>query len=338
MTLPSAPSSISFNDISLELFCSITSYNLNDGYGRCITCLPTPCSTISLSNFYGKTAPLSTLATCACGGWYMGCTTACGTNYYLIVAPATPGFQYDFPRTGCPQVCQNLPVFSPGPIGCNPVASSDGYCVTKFIQSCPNYTPVPVAAPLGYTYPLFGKINALTINGYSDWYIPAATEINTIFCNMDYSWKCGGPMKTSGNQFPTTISTAIPAPAAGSPGCWPYLGYTSGCIAPGASGFGTGWNCNNGGWPAAGSTQFQQYPGCTGVTTSYYAATTQASGQPCGLMPTSCGQLFINIAPRFLCVGNAPCGQGGGWPQPPAWCSGQRCGVYMTRAVRRVAI
>jgi hypothetical protein len=338
MTLPSAPSAISFNDISLELFCSITTYNLNDGYGRCITCLPTPCSTISLSNFYGKTAPLSTLATCACGGWYMGCTCACGTNYYLIVAPATPGFQYDYYRSGTPSVCQNLPIFSPGPIGCNPVASYDGYCSTKFIQACPGYNPLAPAAS-AYTYPLFNKINALSINGYSDWYIPAATDILTVFCNMDYAWKCGGPMKTSGNQFPTCINQVVPAPAAGSPGCWPYLGYTSGCIAPGASGFGTGWNCNNGGWPATGSTQFQQYPVCTSQPmSSSYVSTTQGSGQPTGLMPTACGATYVSLAPRFWCSGNAPCGQGGGWPTPPAWCSGQRCALYMTRAVRRVAI
>ena len=338
MTLPSAPSAISFNDISLELFCSITTYNLNDGYGRCITCLPTPCSTISLSNFYGKTAPLSTIATCACGGWYMGCTTTNGQNYYLIVAPATPGFQYDYWRSGTPAVCQNLPVFSPGPIGCNPVASYDGYCITKFIQACPGYNPLAPAAST-YSYPLFNKINALSINGYSDWYIPAGTEVGTVFCNTDLAWKCGGPMKTSGNQFPVCVSSVIPAPAAGSPGCWPYLGYTSGCVAPGASGTGTGWNCNNGGWPASGATQFQAYPGCTSSAPgAFYASSNQGSAQPTGLLPTSCGTLYVSMQPRFWCSGGAPCGQGGGWPTPTAWCAGQRCGIWATRAVRRVAI
>jgi hypothetical protein len=338
MTLPSAPASIGVDQINAELGFSPTACGpINDAPYRSLAGLPTPSGQISWSDFYGKSAVFGAIANCYCGGWYMGCTTTSnGCIYYLVAAPATPGYQFDFIRTGCPQVCQNLPVFSPGPIGCNPTSSYDGYCLTKFIQTCPNYTPVPVSAPLGYTYPLIAKINALTINGYADWYFPAATEDATMFCNADLAWRCGGPMKTTGNQYSVCISQFGPAPNAYAPGAWPYLGYITGCNAPGATGFGTGWNCNNGGWPSTGSTQYQAYPVCTSITTNQYAAITQASGNPQGTMPTSCGLLIIGWDKRFWCSGATPCGGTNVWPMPVTFCSNQRCAQIATRAVRRV--
>ena len=323
MTLPSAPSAISFNDISLELFCTIQSFNLNDSYGRCVVNLPTPNSTISLSNFYGKTAPISVLATCVCGGWYMGCTTACGVNYYLLAAPATPGYQYDYFRTGC-SVCANLPVMSAGPIGTNPTAAFDGYCITKYIQACPNYSqPSPVILPV-VGYPLLSKVWALSINGYSDWYMPAATEALAMYCNTDQAWKCGGTMKSTGNQFPICAVSAVSAPLpVGAPGCWPYLGYTQ-AVAP--SPCLLAFCCNNGWNP----TPFC-YPGQTGICLQCMSGATQASGNPFVACPATCGQSGMDWLTRFWC--NPVCG----WPAPPRWTIGQKCLVVMTRAVRRVA-
>jgi hypothetical protein len=158
-----------------------------------------------------------------------------------------------------------------------------------------------------------------------------------MFCNTDLAWNCGGPMKTTGNQFSVCINTLANAPAAYAPGRWPYIGYVTGCIAPGATGFGTGWNCNNGGWPSTGSTQYQAYPGCTSQTANQYLAITQvsASGWP-GLAPTGCGILYVGWDRRFHCgVTAGPCGTSG-VPIPTTYCSGQRCSIFATRAVRRV--
>ena len=318
MTLPSAPSAISFNDISLELFCTIQSYCLNDSYGRCITCLPTPSTTISLSNFYGKTAPISTLAKCCCGGWYMGCTTACGVNYYLIAAPVSPGFT-NAPafRSGC-NVCGNLPVMSTAPNGTNPTAASDGYCITKFIQACPNYSPTnPV--PVTTSYPLLSTTWALNINGYSDWYMPAINELVTMWCNTDEAWRCGGPMKTSGNQFPQ--SGIVRAPC-----YWPYLGYTTG-RAPGPTIGELGFTCNSG-W----GLNCWVYPLYIGLNyATCLMSTTQMSGNPFAACPTSPGIAGIQWSFRFNC---APV-----WPRPTdnVWAVPQRCTNQVTRAVRRVA-
>jgi hypothetical protein len=378
MTLPSAPSAISFNDISLELFCNVQSYNLNDQYGRCIACVPTPQSQISLSNFYGKSAAVTTLATCMCGGWYMGCTTACGVNYYLIVAPADGGYQWDYARGWAPGtlpalpppspvscLCANLPVFSPGPIGCNPVASYDGYCLTKFIQTCPNYNPsAPLPAGVTFNYPLTNKITAMTLGGYSDWYFPSGNELNTMYCNSDLAWKCGSNMKTSGNMFPATAPLAFAAvpPAAGAPGCWPYLGYTSwggptpSIPAPGSYyvfGFSRGnpWNpCfNSPTYNCQACCWFQVNliipgglygnPCLPSNLNGELVSSTQATGQPQSLYPTGTGTtLKIGFGFRFFCS-NCAAPVPGTFPAVTAWCgiTGRAC-RYLTRAVRRVAI
>jgi hypothetical protein len=335
MTLPSAPASIGVDQINAELGFSTTAQApINDAPYRSLAGLPTPSGQISWSNFYGKTAVFGAIANCYCGGWYMGCTTACGQTYYLVAAPATPGYVYDYFRTGTPAVCQNMPVFTFAPLGVNPTSPYDGYCITKFIQACPGYNPLAPAAS-AYTYPSIAKINALSINGYSDWYFPAATETSSMFCNTDLAWKCGGPMKTTGNQYSVCINTVGPAPQPYAPGLWPYLGYVTGCNFPLPTGFGTGWNCNNGGWPSAGSTQYQAYPVCTSITANQYMSITQASAAPNGFAPASCGILLVGWDKRFWCSGAGPCGASG-WPMPTTWCSGQRCAIIAVRAVRRV--
>ena len=383
MTLPSAPSAISFNDISLELWCTLQPFNLNDAFGRCLACLPTPNSTISLSNFYGKTTPVVTLGTCMCGGWYMGCTTACGVNYYLIAAPALGGyvsgcFRCWGPVPTVPNACQNanLPVFSPGPVGTNPTAQYDGFCGTKFIQACPNYNPTaPLPAGCTFAYPMHNQILGLTLGGFSDWYFPAATELQTLYCNTDYSWKCGIPsptlcnMKSTGNQFPAGIPLAINAPAAGSPGCWPYLGYATWggatpCIPAPGSGFLFGLSNPNNGWNPTNTPQISTsmcvpptfIPGgvaSTTVQSSLLGAQTQATGQPQGIYsaPLNPGGnatgsgIRIDFGTRLLCANCAVRAPGGGpnipnvYPTATSWlCDFGRTCCALTRAVRRVAI
>ena len=329
MTLPSAPSSISFNDISQELFNNCCAFSINDQYGRCVACVPTPNTTISLSNFYGKSAPISTLATCCCGGWYMGCTTACGVNYYLIASPATPGYQNDYFRTGC-SVCANIPLMGNAPLGTNPSAADDGYCITKFIQTCPNYSqPSPVVLPV-VGWPLINKIYSLSINGFSDWYMPAVNELVTMFCNTDQAWKCGGCMKSTGNQFTIcAVLTNLPTTA---PGCWPYIGYTC-TIAqtPSPVACLLAFICNNPWYPGPGATCGFIYPAHAGLSPlQCQISATQASGNPYLAANGTCSQPGIDWQGRFLC---APTG----WPAPPRWTLGQKCLVVGTRAVRRVA-
>jgi len=383
MTLPSAPSAISFNDISLELWCTVQPFNLNDSFGRCLACLPTPNSTISLSNFYGKTTPTVTLGTCMCGGWYMGCTTACGVNYYLIAAPAAGGYVSGcfrcwgpVPTPTNPCVNVQLRVFAPftplgSPLGCNPVASSDGYCTTKFIQTCPNYNPcAPLPAGCTYAYPMHNEINGLTLGGFSDWYFPAITEVQTLYCNTDWSWKCGIPgptlcnMKSTGNQFTAGIPLAFSPPTVGSPGCWPYLGYATwggptACIpAPGAYYLNGLSNCNNGWNPT--STCLNSLAMCVpsafipgGVSSScvrsdWLQSATMAGGQPQGMYNVpSCiytAFLYVNFSNRFLCANCAMPFSGVPNPAPGVFPTGTTFNVLatfscgLTRAVRRVAI
>jgi len=316
MTLPSAPSAISFNDISIELFSTIQSYCLNDSYGRCITCLPTPNTTISLSNFYGKSAPITTLGTCCCGGWYMGCTTACGVNYYLIAAPNTPGYTNAAAfRTGC-SVCSNLGFAACAPLGFNPSAATDGYYITKFVQSCPNYA-LPIATPVVTSYPLMSTTWGLSINGYSDWYMPAVNELVALFCNTDQSWRCGGAMKLAGDQFPI-CSVKMPC-------VWPYIGYTQG-RAPGPTTVGAelGFTCSSG-WPL----NCWIYPPYSGLSYTFcIVSSTQASSNPFQACPTTCAQSTINWQVRMWC---------NPYPQPPSWQFPQKCINQSARAVRRVA-
>ena len=387
MTLPSAPSAISFNDISLELWCTLQPFNLNDAFGRSVACLPTPNSTISLSNFYGKTAPTVTLGTCMCGGWYMGCTTACGVNYYLIAAPAAGGyisgcFRCWGPSTACTPIgapncciCVQLRVMAPltpgSPLGCNPTASFDGYCITKFIQTCPGYNPcAPLPAGCFYAFPMHNQINGLTLGGFSDWYFPAITEVQTMYCNTDRSWACGAPgvvnMKSTGNQFPANVPLAFAAvpPTAGAPGCWPYLGYVSwggpvpNIPAPGTALLNGLSNCNNG-WNPTGQSQsavtmcpppclIPGTPPSICVPAGVLMATTQAGGQPQGMYNTpTCiylGYLTIRFDCRLQCNNCAMPSPGVPNPAPGVFPTGTLFSLTgaincsFTRAVRRVAI
>jgi hypothetical protein len=397
MTLPLAPTSISVNQINVELGLSGTApAPINDAPFRTLAGLPTPASQLSWSDFYGKTASFTTVATCqpTAGGWYMGCTTACGVNYYLIAAPAAPVasgyiggcFRCWGPNPACLPtgalnccICVQLRVFAPlnplgSPLGCNPTASFDGYCITKFIQTCPNYNPcAPLPAGCTYGFPMHNAINALTLGGFSDWYFPAITELQTLYCNTDRSWTCGVPgptlcnMKSTGNQFPANIPLAINAPVPGSPGCWPYLGYVTwgGPVptipAPGSAMLNGLSNCNNG-WNPINQPQAQTamcppqclIPGlaplsplCVG--TGVLSSTTQAGGQPQGIYNTapSCiwlGYLNIRFDCRFNCANCAFPTPGARPAIPGVFPTGTPFNLYavsscqMTRAVRRVAI
>lgn len=298
MTLPVAPSSISFNQINVELFGPTAAPNLlqiNDQAARCLAGLPAPNTTISLSNFYGKSAGITTLATCYCGGWYMGCTTSGPATYYLLVSPVS-SLRWDSARSGAPCSCGDMPIFA--------LSTTDGYCIQKCIQACPNFTtPTVTGGP--YSYPAANYFNGLSLNGYSDWYIPSINEMTTIFCNSDRTWTCGGSMKTSGNAFPICGGgvCACPAPYIGAPGCWPYLGYTSGFQAPGANSI-LAFGCFSG-W-APQNVNSVCYPVCSSLSALNHTTLNQACTVPTS--PTRFGSMAaLNMGFRFLCQAN-------GWP------------------------
>jgi len=294
MTLPVAPSSISFNQINVELFGPTAAPNLlqiNDQAARCLACLPTPNTPISLSSFYGKTAGISTLATCYCGGWYMGCTTSGPATYYMLVAPVS-SLRWDSARSGTPCACGDVPLFA--------LSTSDGYCIQKCIQAAPTFTTP--TNPGTYSYPAFNYFNGLSLNGYSDWYIPSVNEMTTIYCNADRAWTCGGPMKSSGNAFPICGGSVCSCPASPyAPGCWPYLGYTTGITAPGAASA-LAFGCNSGWIP--GNASSICYPTC-GLNGLCHTTANQAC-----VIPTSptrfSAMASLNLGFRFLCTQ--------GWP------------------------
>jgi len=389
MTLPLAPTSISVNQINVELGLSGTApAPINDARFRTLAGLPTPASQLSWSDFYGKTASFTTLATCqpTAGGWYMGCTIACGVNYYLIAAPSAGGYVSGclrcwgpVPTAPNPCMCVQLRVFAPltpgSPLGCNPVASFDGYCITKFIQACPNYNPcAPLPAGCTYGYPMHNQINSLTLGGFSDWYFPSINEVQTLYCNTDWSWKCGAPgdvnMKSTGNQFTATLMCVRNAPVIGSPGCWPYLGYVTyggptPCIpAPGSAYLQGLVNCNNG-WNPTNLCNNSLYmcvppafiPGGVSSATvraDWLQSTTGVGGQPQGMYnvgPTCIylGYIATCQTNRFLCFNPSSVNftlpfPGVTNPAPGVWPTGTPytqqpiISCMLTRAVRRVAI
>ena len=114
-----------------------------------------PSGQISMSNFYSKTAAPGGLGCFYGGGYYTG-AVASPANYYLIVAPQADGY-------GC---CFWKP--SMGTTGST--SCTDGYFNT--------YTYLNNA-----THPAGQFTATRTINGFSDWYLPARNELNLMYQN-----------------------------------------------------------------------------------------------------------------------------------------------------------
>ena len=101
--------------------------------------------------------PFSTLGNAVCGGFYIGTICAANTCYALIVAPNATGFS----------VCQWKTTRT---TTAGTTSLVDGYANT--------YGPMDNA-----THPAGNFTATRTINGFSDWYLPARDELNQLYVN-----------------------------------------------------------------------------------------------------------------------------------------------------------
>jgi len=121
--------------------------------------------------------PLSTLGSATSGGFYMGTIAAAGTNYYLIVAPNATGCaccQWKTSNTSTSGTCSDV----------------DGYANTY-------------PALENSTHPAGNFTATRTIDGFSDWYLPAIDELE-VFYNNGAGAGTGDPLP-SGEDFATDI-------------------------------------------------------------------------------------------------------------------------------------
>jgi hypothetical protein len=101
--------------------------------------------------------PLGAFGNAACGGFYIGTICAASTCYALIVAPNA---------TGCAQ-CQWKTTRT---TTAGTTSTVDGYANT--------YGPMD-----NTTHPAGNFTATRTINGFSDWYLPARDELNVLYVN-----------------------------------------------------------------------------------------------------------------------------------------------------------
>jgi len=89
-----------------------------------------------------------------CGGFYMGTICAAGSCYYLIMAPNA---------TGCAACKWKTTRTNSG----GPCCAADGYCNTYAFDNS--------------THPAANWTATRSIGGFSDWYLPASSELGALY-------------------------------------------------------------------------------------------------------------------------------------------------------------
>lgn len=116
-----------------------------------------PSGEIAMDDFYGASSGPSAFGEEFGGGYYLGTIAAAGSNYYIIVSPSS----------GNASCCYGAAT-SDG-VGCE---RCDGYGNTyDHLNSAPH--------PAGFF------AGSSTINGCTDWYLPAVCELRCAYCNCN---------------------------------------------------------------------------------------------------------------------------------------------------------
>jgi hypothetical protein len=161
--------------IACELGCPGTStIDINRTDVRNLAAKGTPASSISFSDFYGRSRGPSTIAQVYEGGYYHGVIDiGGGVCYYLIVSPIA---------LGC--------------AGCTWKSARTSTAGTQsFVDGYANVYP----AQNNSAHRAGNWTATRTINGFSDWYMPALTEMTTLFANRaGQTW--GNALWTSTQQ------------------------------------------------------------------------------------------------------------------------------------------
>jgi hypothetical protein len=158
MPLKQKPNFLTFEEVNTEIGNAANAViTMNDTFVRRIANINTPNATISVNDFFGRSLLFVQQGKFYTGGYWIGTLASSGSvnqNYYMVVAPKASG---QSARTW-------LTTYSVGTAGGN-----DGLELTNNNNNG--------------NHPLLSWVRSLNINGYSDWFIPSATELRRQYIN-----------------------------------------------------------------------------------------------------------------------------------------------------------
>ena len=176
--------------VACELGCSGTgTISMDRADVRTLAGRPGAGCAICMCDFYGKSSappdPGVAVGSAFCGGYYAGVLS--GQSYYMIIAPNA---------TGC--ACCRWKTTRSGGDCCSTV---DGYDNT--------YSKLTSAL-----YPAGNWTATRSINGYSDWYLPARDELEVVYSHcLSYpageDWAGFGYWTSTQDDSPTTFACTV---------------------------------------------------------------------------------------------------------------------------------